>query len=471
VVTDDGRAAGDTLRSLAEAVREGRRTAVELVELSLARIAEHADLGAVVALDADRALEQARAVDAGEAPQGPLSGLPLLVKDNMDVAGLRTTHGSRLLADAAPAATDAPTVRRLRAAGAIVVGKTNLPEFSIEGFTANRLFGTTRNPWVPELSPGGSSGGSAAALAASLAPIATGTDGGGSVRIPAAWCGLLGYKPTNGVIGRAGVRDWIDFDTDGFMAATVEDLRLLLEIVAGPVAGDPTALPTALPRAAAPTRLIAAERTDDLGPLPADVARAFAAAVAALCDVLHMTPEWWAPTDFFAGHTGGSPDQDWFTLATAEHLAAFGRDRAAALAEDLHPSTREFFEVGAEITIDDYLAARRRRFAHIARLDAILGSDALLLTPTVAVAGVSADGRGPNGESGLLPAATYSTAVQNLTGLPAISLPAGTTANGLPFGLQVTAPRWGDHALLDLASRWEKASPWPRTALGFSPFH
>jgi Asp-tRNA(Asn)/Glu-tRNA(Gln) amidotransferase A subunit family amidase len=458
---------GPSLRALAATVRSGRRTAVELVELSLERIAEHGDLGAVVSSDADRALARAHALDAGDgAGGGPLAGLPVLVKDNTDVAGLRTTHGSALYADAPVADADAVVVARLRAAGAIVVGKTNLPELAIEGFTDNPLFGPTRNPWRPDLSPGGSSGGSAAALAAGLAPIATGTDGGGSVRIPAAWCGLLGYKPTNGVIGRRGAPDWIDFDTDGLMVNTVDDARLLLDILAGPVGGDPRALPAPLPPAPAPTRLIAAERTDDLGPLPADVASAFHAAVEALADVLRLRPAWWSPTDFFPD---GSPDDDWFTLAAPEHLAALGRDRITEAAPLLHPSTREFFELGSRIGIDDYLAARRRRYAHIARIDAILGSDTLLATPTVAVAGIPADGR-TDGEQCLLPPETYSTAMQNLTGLPAVSLPAGTTSDGVPFGLQLTAPRWADRALLDVAALWERAAPWPLTAPGHLPF-
>jgi len=454
-----------TLRELAVAVREGRRSATSLVELSLERIAQHDDLGAVVALDADRALAQARRVDLGGAA-GLLAGLPVLVKDNTDVAGMRTTYGSRWFGDAPPAGRDAVVVRRLRSAGAIVVGKTNLPEFAIEGFTDNPLFGATRNPWAPELSPGGSSGGSAAALAAGLAPIATGTDGGGSVRIPAAWCGLVGYKPTKGVIGRRDVPDWIDFDTDGVMAARVDDARLLLDVVAGPTPGDPSALPVSLPHGTAPTRLIAAERTDQLGPLPADVGTAFRSAVAALADVLHLTVEWWAPEDFFPD---GSPDEDWFTLAAAEHLAALGRDRVAAGAAELHRSSREFLALGAEVGIDDYLTARRRRFAHIARIDTVLGTGTLLVTPTVAVAGIRADGRTADGQAGLLPPEVYSTAMQNVTGLPAVSVPAGT-AGALPFGLQLTGPRWSDRALLDVADLWQRAHPWPLTAPGHRPF-
>jgi len=450
------------LRTLSADVREGRRQASELTDLALGRIEQHHDLGAVVALD-PTAREQARRID--DRPTGPLAGIPVLVKDNTDVAGLVTTHGSRWYADAAPATTDAPVVRRLREAGAVIVGKTNLPEFSIEGFTDNPVFGPTHNPWRRELSPGGSSGGSAAAVAAGLVPFATGTDGGGSVRIPSAWCGLFGFKTTNGVIGRRGVPDWIDFDTDGLMTTSVDDARVLLDVLAGPTPGDPTALPTALPAAAAPTRMIVAERTDDLGPLPAEVATAFARAADALAQLLRLEPEHWAPTDFFPD---GSPDNDWFTLATAEHLAALrddlGRGKVDTDRQVLHPSSQEFFEIGGQISVEDYLAARRRRFRHVRRIDDILGRTTILVTPTVAVAGVPAVGAG-----GLLPAETYSTAMQNLTGLPAVSLPAGDI-DGLPFGLQVTAPRWADRALLDLAALWERAMPWPLTAPGHDDF-
>lgn len=464
-MTESSGVGAPTLHELASAVRAGQRSAVALVQLSLERIAQHEALGAVVALDPEGALARADSIDRGGAT-GPLAGLPVLVKDNTDVAGMRTTHGSRWFADAAPAERDAPVVRRLRAAGAIVVGKTNLPEFAIEGFTDNPLFGPTCNPWAPELSPGGSSGGSAAALAAGLAAIATGTDGGGSVRIPAAWCGLIGFKPTKGVIGRREVPDWIDFDTDGLMVSSVEDARLLLDVIAGPTPGDPGALPGPLPPAALPIRLVAAERTDPLGPLDPAVGSAFEPAVSALADLLHLSVEWRAPEDFFPE---GSPDEDWFTLATAEHLAALGRDRVAAGAAQLHPSTREFLAIGAGVGIDDYLAARRRRFAHIARIDELLGAGTLLVTPTVAVAGVRADGRTAAGEGGLLPPEVYSTAMQNLTGLPAISLPAGS-AGALPFGLQLTAPRWSDRALLDVAALWQRSYPWAPTAPGHVPF-
>ncbi|HXG40548.1 MAG TPA: amidase, partial [Candidatus Limnocylindrales bacterium] len=232
------------LAPLASAVRAGRTSAVALVAEAARRIEAARDLNAVVALRVEAALDEAAGLDrrvrAGDDP-GPLAGLPLLVKDIEDAAGLVTTHGSLLHASDPPAERNGLVPSRLVAAGAIVLGKTNTPEFAFQGYTDNRLFGATLNPWARDWSPGGSSGGSGAALAAGLAPLATATDGGGSIRIPAALCGLAGIKPTNGVVGRDPIPDWIDLSTDGPLAQTVADLRLLLETIRGPVAGDPTA--------------------------------------------------------------------------------------------------------------------------------------------------------------------------------------------------------------------------------------
>ena len=188
-----------------------------------------------------------------------------------DVEGVPSTYGSLVFADAPPAAADGLIPRRLKAAGAIVVGKTNQPEFAFAGFTDNLLYGATRNPWNPEASPGGSSGGSGAAMAAGIAPIATATDGGGSIRIPAGWSGLVGLKPTNGVIGRQPIPEWIDLSTFGPLGHSVADVRLLLEIEAGPVPGDPSALPMAARdgRGDARSRASPSPRLVDFGPLPA----------------------------------------------------------------------------------------------------------------------------------------------------------------------------------------------------------
>ena len=460
------------LAAIAGAVASGRISAVDMVTESLARIERHnRDLNAVVALRAEQALSEAGRLDAairaGHRP-GPLAGVPVLVKDLEDVAGMPTTKGSLLRAQAPPAQADGLAPARLRAAGAIVVGKTNLPEFAVEGYTANLLYGATGNPWNPELSPGGSSGGSAAAVAAGLAPVATATDGGGSIRIPAALCGLVGIKPTNGVVGRHPVPDWIDLSTDGPFATTVADLALLLGVLAGPIPGDPTALPSGLPAGRPPARLLAAQRTADLGPLPPGVAAAFEAAATALADVLALPLTWLEPAGFFPH---GNPDLDWFTLASAEHVAALGRAAVVEGLPRMHPSSQAFFADGLQVSIDDYLAARRRRYAYVRSLDDLLAEDAVLLTPTLAVEGFWADGRlTPDGEVGPLPPQVYSTAVQNMTGHPAVSLPAGRCANGLPFGLQVTAPRFADNTLLAVAARWEAAHPWPLAAPGYDPF-
>jgi Asp-tRNA(Asn)/Glu-tRNA(Gln) amidotransferase A subunit family amidase len=445
-----------------------------MVEEALDRIARlDPAINAVVALRAAAAYREAEAVDAGVARgegAGVLAGVPVLVKDLEDVAGMRTTNGSRLFADDPPASEDGLIPARLRAAGAIVVGKTNLPEFATEGFTDNLLFGPTGNPWAPTWSPGGSSGGSAAAVAAGLVPIATATDGGGSIRIPAAFCGLVGLKPTHGVIGRYPPPDWIDFSTFGPFATSVADLRLLLAVESGPVAGDPTARPYGwtTARTPAPSHLLAAHRTSDLGPLPPAIQRSFEDAVEALADVLGLPVSWLEPSGFF---TDGDPDLDWFTLATAEHVAALGRARVVANLELMHPAARAFMEVGLAVGIDEYLAARRRRFGYVRRFDELLGRSGILLTPTVASEGWYADGRlVADGEPAMLTPEVYSTAVQNVTGHPAISLPAGRSPNRVPFGLQVTAPRHSDGLLLDIAEAWEAAHPWPEVAPGYVPF-
>jgi Asp-tRNA(Asn)/Glu-tRNA(Gln) amidotransferase A subunit family amidase len=461
---------------VAAAVAAGRVCAVDAVSEALSRIErDDPPLGAVVATRADEALAEAaeldRRVARGE-PVGRLAGVPVLVKDLEDVRGMPTRKGSLLLADAAPAANDGLVPERLRVQGAIVLGKTALPEFAIEGYTASLLTGVTRNPWAPEHSPGGSSGGSAAAVSAGLVPVATATDGGGSIRIPAAFCGLVGIKPTRGLVGRQPVPDWIDLSTDGPLATTVGDLRLLLDIVAGDAVGDPEAAPGSGLRGAGrhpelPALLLVAERTSDLGALPPSVAAAFASAAAAFADLTQAATRTIEPGTLF---TGGDPDLDWFTLAAAEHVSSLGRGWVLDGLPRMHPSSQEFFVSGLDVAIDDYLAARRRRFDYVRVIDELLGSDRLLLTPTVAVAAVLADGRLTADDAvGSLPPAVYSTALQNVTGHPALTLPAGL-CEGVPFGLQVTGPRFSDGWLLDLAARWEAAYPWPRNAPGYLAF-
>ena len=227
------------LEELAHRVRSEAIDPIDLVEESIRRIEAAPGLNAVTEVFADEARERASRHDR----QGPLAGLPLLVKDLARVEGHRTTFGSLLYAQAPPDTHDDVAVARLRAAGAIVLGRTNSPEFGAVGFTSNRLYGPTRNPWNPSTSPGGSSGGSAAALAAGLAPLATSSDGGGSTRGPASFCGLVGHKPTMGTIGRNFLPRWIEFSTQGSTAATVADVVLQLRVMRGGAPGDFLALP------------------------------------------------------------------------------------------------------------------------------------------------------------------------------------------------------------------------------------
>jgi Asp-tRNA(Asn)/Glu-tRNA(Gln) amidotransferase A subunit family amidase len=504
------------LERLGRAVARGEVGAAELVRLALDRI-ERLDgkLNAVVALRAELALEEAEALDrrvaAGE-PVGRLAGVPLLVKDMEDVTGMRTTFGSLLFADAPPATSDGLVTERLRAVGAIVVGKTNLPEFAAEGYTANLLFGVTRNPWAPEWSPGGSSGGSGAALAAGMAPLATATDGGGSIRIPAAMCGLAGIKPTGGLIGRRPIPDWIDLSTDGPLATGIADLRLLLEIESGPVAGDPTALPVpwrdvsasdgthraatipsdgthragtgasdgkhpAGPTAGAtsgrpgrrawPDRVLAAPRFVDHGPLEPAVAELFEKALLALERDLGVAVEPIEPRSIFGT---GDLDADWVVIATTEHAHKLGRELIEANVELLHPSARAFLRVGLNASIEDYLAARRRRFEYVRELDELLGPNGVITTPTLASSGWLAEGRMPGSERLGVPDEVYNCNAANMTGHPSLSLPAGRFESGVGFGLQLTGPRFSDDVLLDLGEAWERARPWPLVAPGYEPF-
>jgi Asp-tRNA(Asn)/Glu-tRNA(Gln) amidotransferase A subunit family amidase len=461
------------IAAVREAIASRRVSAEETVRLALGRI-ERLDpaLNAVVALRGEEAIAEAQALDRGKGGRdgsSPLAGVPVLVKDLEDVAGMRTTQGSVLFADAPLAKSDGLVPSRLRAAGAIVVGKTNLPEFATEGFTSNILFGTTRNPWALDWSPGGSSGGSAAVVAAGMVPIATATDGGGSIRIPAAFCGLVGLKPSNGVIGRRPIPDWIDFSTDGPLATTVADVRLLLSVERGPVTGDPTALPAPyLAPGSRPAKVYATPRFSPARPLADDVAAQFAAVAAAFGELFDLPVEHLEPEALW---TTGDPDDDWIVLATAEHVHRLGREYVKANLERMHPAARWFMEFGLGVSIDDYLAARRRRFGYAKELDELLGADAVILSPTVAAPGFLADGRLTlQDQPGTLPDDVYNTNVANITGNPAISLPAGTSQNGVPFGLHVTAPRFRDELLLDVAEAWEETHGWPRVAPGYESF-
>ena len=451
---------GPRIEPLATAVRDGSVSPTELVTECLDRIASSdGELNAVVTLHADEALAA-----AAEHPRtGALAGLPLLVKDMARCAGSPTTFGSSLFADAAPDTVDDIVVERLRHAGAIVVGRTNSPSFGHAPFTSNELFGATRNPWNTDRSPGGSSGGSAAALAAGMAPLATTSDGGGSVRIPASCCGLVGYKPTLGAIGRNLLPRWIEFSTQGVTASTVADVDYLARIVLGPAAGDWTSAPagTVALSPAVPTKVLAC-RT-----FRADLDPVIEAAYDEALDTLHRSG---IPVERIAAPSDPSAVADWFIMSCAELAQSLGehRDRWDTLDEGLQEKLR----FGAQVSLDDYLAAQRRRHDVGARIDEALGLDAVLALPTLNVQSWGPD-ESPSWDAGSVTGdATIATNTPelNATGHPAVSVPLGLDDVGVPFGLQIVAPRFADGLALGVAEALERLRPWPLTAPGYTPF-
>jgi Asp-tRNA(Asn)/Glu-tRNA(Gln) amidotransferase A subunit family amidase len=454
------------LGSIARAVHLGEVSARELVGLALERI-ERLDtgIGAVVALRAEGALAEAATLDARVAAGedvGPLAGVPFLVKDIEDLTGLPTTHGSLLFADAGPArrraCPRAPACGRRHP-----VGKSNAPEFATEvhGEPAIRRHAQPWNAERPrrlERRRRGGRGGH-------------GAGGHGDRRR-----GSIGSRPPSAARRHCRrtvscppadpVR--IDLSTDGPLATSVAGLRLLLDVEAGPAPGDPTALPSRRPeKGGLPRRALAAPRFVPWGPIPATVATAFDEALAGIEQDLGLPVE---PVEPQALFRAGNPDLDWFVLAGAEHVSQLGRALLETNLDRLHPTTRAFMEAGMRVTVDEYVDARRRRFEYVRELDELLGDDLVIATPAVAAEGWSAEGVMPGASEPGLPAEVYNTALQNVTGHPAISVPSGLLPNGLPFGLQFTGPRFRDDMLLDLADAWERARPWPVSAPGYEPF-
>jgi Asp-tRNA(Asn)/Glu-tRNA(Gln) amidotransferase A subunit family amidase len=459
------------LAELAKDVREGRVSAVELVTEALARIERlDADLNAVTAVWAEEAIEQARALDERGAT-GPLAGLPLLVKDNTDVAGRVTNFGSRTMVDRPPPERSEASVERMVAAGAIPIGRTNIPEFAFQGYTDNDLFGPTRNPWGLEWSPGGSSGGSGAALAAGLAPIATGTDGGGSVRTPAAFCGLVGLKPTNGLVGRRPIPSWLETSTQGTFGTSVEDARLLLHVMLGPAEGDPSAAPSWSYRGGMPTRVLAIRRTRDVGPLPPEVEERFRAALRSIESDLELPVEEillrrLLPSIREEDQVAGD---DWFVTIAVEELHWLGRSWVQEHLSAFSGPFRFAMETALGFTLEQYLEARLRRFRYAADLDRLLSDGTVLVTPVHGYVGWRPDGRLP-GTDEIAGDKGYNLGEFNLSGHPAVSVPAGLTSVGIPFGLQIVGPRYRDDLVLELAAAWEQARPWPVAAPGYESF-
>jgi Asp-tRNA(Asn)/Glu-tRNA(Gln) amidotransferase A subunit family amidase len=255
------------------------------------------------------------------------------------------------------------------------------------------------------------------------------------------------------------------------MATSVADARLLLDVMRGPVEGDPSAAPAWSPRAGLPSRVIAVTRTRDLGPLPPEVDGPFRAALAAIERDLGLPVEEITPADLFptSGATAGETRDDWYVTVTIEELHWLGRAWVQAHLHEFSAAFRGEMEQALAYTVEDYLWARLRRFTFTADLDRLLGEDAVLVCPTHGYEGWLADGRLP-GMDRPATAEGYNTGEFNLSGHPSLSVPAGFSPNGLPFGIEINGPRYRDDLVLELAAAWERANPWPLVPPGYEPF-
>ena len=458
-----------TVADLARRVRAKEVSARELAQGALDRIdALNPQVNAFVAVDAEAALRDAAAVDelvaAGEDP-GPLAGVPIGVKDLEDAAGFVTSMGSATRAGDSPAATDSILVARLRAAGCVVVGKTNTPEYGWKGDTENPTFGATRNPWELGHSAGGSSGGTAAALAAGMVPLATGSDGGGSIRIPAAVCGLSGFKPSLGRVAVGGPHppNWADLSVKGPMTVKVRDAALALGPSVGPHPTDLRSLPmpsadwldgVADPR---PPRKVAWSPTMGFSPVDGEVRSLCEAALRRLEDlgteVVEVDTVW--PED---------PVYAWFGLTAVATYRTLRDFEGTPEWEGIDPGLREQMGYGKDhVAAPDVLGAMDTAHRLNMALVELFHDVDFLLTPTCA------GQTPPPGEFGTVNGHPEVNWVRftygfNLTRSPAGSVCAGLTAKGLPVGLQVVGPQHADAGVLRLMALLEDAIGFDRMA-------
>ncbi|MGI5230408.1 amidase [Actinoallomurus sp. CA-142502] len=447
-----------TASEMLAAFRAGSLSPVEATSAVLARIAEaDPSVNAFCLVTADEALDAARASEErwrrGE-PLGLLDGVPVSVKDVLLTRGHPTLRGSRTIAPDGPWPDDSPAVARVREHGGVIVGKTTTPELGWKGVTDNPLTGVTRNPWDTSRTPGGSSGGASAAVALGMAPLALGTDGGGSVRIPAGFTGVFAHKPTYGRVPHFPASPFGTLAHVGPIAWSVADAELLLEVISGPDSRDWSALPPSVPAAPVDVRGLRIAFSPTLGyaPVDAEVAAAVEKAAAVFTDlgarVEQADPGFADPVEAF--HVL------WFAGAarSVESLTPARR-------ELLDPGLREISEQGARHSALDYLTATACRM-ELGRLMGAFHEDYdLLLTPTLPIPAFEA-GREvpPDWPSPRWTSWTPFTYPFNMTQQPAASVPCGFTSAGLPVGLQVVGPRHADARVLAACRAFEQARPW-----------
>jgi aspartyl-tRNA(Asn)/glutamyl-tRNA(Gln) amidotransferase subunit A len=384
----------------------------------------------------------------------PLDGVVLTIKDNIPVAGLPCRWGSRLYQDLVTERDESP-VARLRAAGAVILGKTNVPEFTLQGYTDNLLDGATCNPWNTALTPGGSSGGAVAAVACGIGPLALATDGGGSIRRPASHAGVVGFKPSRGAVPRAhGLPEILPgFEVIGPIARRVGDLVLAMSVIGGARLGDwtPHEQADALP----PLR-IACWRAIGSSPVDAEILERCDAAAQALRALGHEVREETAPARIEAFN-----QNTWPVISCAGLAGVLGElDGHEA---DMTPALQQMLARGRALLATELFVAQLRVRELSAEMAALFTRIDLVLTPAAAalpwpahethppvIADVPVDGRGH----------AVFTAFANAAGLPGLALPAAPSAAGLPIGIQLVGPQGADARLLALGLQYETAQPW-----------
>jgi aspartyl-tRNA(Asn)/glutamyl-tRNA(Gln) amidotransferase subunit A len=413
----------------------------------------------------EQALAMADAADAATArgeDLGVLHGVPVSIKDMFAVEGQPMTLGSLLYKDNVQA-QDSPAVARLRVAGAVFVGITNSPEFGMVGWTDNKVFGRTNNPWNLERISGGSSGGAAAAVAAGMGPLALGSDGGGSVRIPSCFCGIFGLKPTWNLIPKPGSPSgWSSMSHAGPHSRTVADAALMMDAVAGYEAGVAFSVErpvdSYVDEIRKPLGRLRVGWSPDMGYGIVDPEIARLVETAAMkfrdlgCEVEDAAPDW-------ADLAG--PQNPFLVLASAESAAGLGH-LLDSNRDDLMDYTVRFLEHGLGYSVRDYVSAQARRAAMWEKLNVFFETHDLLLTPMLATVAFP-HGEQPTHIAGVeVPPFAWSpfSTPFNLTGVPAATVPAGFNSEGLPVGLQIAGRAFQDHIVLRAAAAFEEAAPW-----------
>ncbi|MCH7726600.1 MAG: amidase [Planctomycetes bacterium] len=448
---------------LAEAIREKSVSPVEVMQAVLDRIERlNPTLNAFCTLTADDAIQAAKLAEGAvmkREPLGPLHGVPVSIKDNLYVKGVRTTFGSKLM-EHHVADADAPVVARLRRAGAIIVGRTNTPEFGWKGVTDNQVFGITRNPWNLDLTPGGSSGGASAAVASGLGPIGIGTDGGGSLRIPASFCGLVGHKPSFGRVPHYPGISLGSLRHVGAITRTVVDSALALNVISGPDDRDPTSLPPpdvdfvveiergieGLRVAYSPDLGYAHVETE-VASLCAQAARKFSETGA----VVEQVDLDWA-----------DPYPCWNVLFYGSATARLG-NQFAAKGHLLDPGLHNAVAAGLQQSGTDITSALVQQYEYWQHVRRVFDNYDLLITPALAVVPFAVGQDNADWPPGQQPRELHWTQFTypfNLTGQPAVSVPCGWTEASLPVGLQIVGRRFDDATVLRAARAWEKIQPW-----------